>query len=149
MVIKVSNRLCSIKLSVKDYSTKEEGSFVYHGEVVELDYVNKVYMYRFYQTDSGTLQVSIDFSKDVVEIKEVSETLNMTLKLAEKSYEDCIYNFDNGAYQMVLKTRAFGFHIDENEVILDYDLYDSNDKNKEHPITRNVVEIKCEGVKVC
>ncbi|MDD6302497.1 MAG: hypothetical protein PUA56_04225 [Bacillales bacterium] len=144
----MANRLCSIKLSVKDYASKEEGSFIYHGEVVELDYINKIYRYRFYQTDAGTLAVSIDFSKDEVEIKEVNDAVNLSLKLTEKGYSDCIYKFDENN-SLILKSKAFGVHIDENQVILDYDLYASTDVNKEHPITRNVVEIICEVNKVC
>ena len=33
----MNSRLCKIELNVKDYSTKDKGSFSYHGEVVVID----------------------------------------------------------------------------------------------------------------
>ena len=75
------NRLCKITLAVKDYQTQQKGSFTYNGEVISLDSNLKHYYYRFYETDAGTLAVSIDFSKPKIIIVEQSDQVLMTLGL--------------------------------------------------------------------
>lgn len=142
------NRLCKITLSVKDYQTQQKGSFTYNGEVISLDSNLKHYYYRFYETDAGTLSVSIDFSKPKIIIVEQSEQVVMTLGLNLSSNEKCIYQLDSN-HHLQLVTKAWEIDIEEERVYLDYDLYDASDVNLEHPISRNIVEIICEGKKVC
>ena len=143
------NRLCKITLSVKDYETQQKGSFTYNGEVISLDSNLKHYYYRFYETDAGTLAVSIDFSKPKVIIVEQSEQVLMTLSLNLENKERCVYQLDANHY-LELITRTWEMDISESRVYLDYDLYDKSDVNLEHPISRNVVEIICEGgKKIC
>lgn len=142
------NKLCKITLSVKDYQTQQKGSFTYNGEVISLDSNLKHYYYRFYETDAGTLSVSIDFSKPKIIIVEQSEQVVMTLGLNLSKNEKCIYQLDSN-HHLELVTKAWEIDIEEDRVYLDYDLYDASDVNLEHPISRNIVEIKCEGKKVC
>ena len=142
------NRLCKITLAVKDYETQQKGSFTYNGEVISLDSNLKHYYYRFYETDAGTLSVSIDFSKPKVIIVEQSEQVLMTLSLNLASNERCVYKLDEN-HHLNLVTKAWEMDISEDRVYLDYDLYDASDVNLEHPISRNIVEIICEGNKIC
>ena len=142
------NRLCKITLAVKDYETQQKGAFTYNGEVISLDSNLKHYYYRFYETDAGTLSVSIDFSKPKVIIVEQSEQVLMTLSLNLASNERCVYKLDEN-HQLNLVTKAWEMDISEDRVYLDYDLYDASDVNLEHPISRNIVEIICEGNKIC
>ena len=144
----MANRLCKITLSVKDYQTQQKGSFTYNGEVISLDSKLKHYYYRFYETDAGTLSVSIDFSKPKIIIVEQSEQVVMTLGLNLTNNEKCIYQLDS-SHHLQLVTKAWEIDIEEDRVYLDYDLYDASDVNLEHPISRNIVEIICEGKKVC
>lgn len=137
------NRLCKITLSVKDYTTQQKGSFTYNGEVISQDDNLKHYYYRFYETDAGTLAVSIDFSKPKVIIVEQSEQVVMTLGLNLGKVERCIYQLDAN-HHLELVTKTWEIQIENDRVYLDYDLYDASDVNLEHPISRNVVEIKCE-----
>ena len=141
------NRLCKITLSVKDYQTQQKGSFTYNGEVISLESNLKHYYYRFYETDAGTLSVSIDFSKPKIIIVEQSEQVLMTLGLNLQQNERCIYQLDEN-HHLELTTKTWEIDIQENRVYLDYDLYDSSDVNLEHPISRNIVEIICEGEKI-
>lgn len=142
------NRLCKITLAVKDYETQQKGAFTYNGEVISLDSNLKHYYYRFYETDAGTLSVSIDFSKPKVIIVEQSEQVLMTLSLNLASNERCVYKLDEN-HHLNLVTKAWEMDISEDRVYLDYDLYDASDVNLEHPISRNIVEIICEGNKIC
>ena len=141
------NRLCKITLSVKDYQTQQKGSFTYTAEVISLESNLKHYYYRFYETDAGTLSVSIDFSKPKIIIVEQSEQVLMTLGLNLQQNERCIYQLDEN-HHLELTTKTWEIDIQENRVYLDYDLYDSSDVNLEHPISRNIVEIICEGEKI-
>lgn len=140
------NRLCKITLAVKDYQTQQKGSFTYNGEVISLDSNLKHYYYRFYETDAGTLAVSIDFSKPKIIIVEQSDQVLMTLGLNLTKNERCVYQLDAN-HHLELTTKAWEIDITETRVYLDYDLYDASDVNLEHPISRNVVEIICEGKK--
>lgn len=140
------NRLCKITLAVKDYQTQQKGSFTYNGEVISLDSNLKHYYYRFYETDAGTLAVSIDFSKPKIIIVEQSDQVLMTLGLNLTKNERCVYQLDEN-HHLELTTKAWEIDISETRVYLDYDLYDASDVNLEHPISRNVVEIICEGKK--
>lgn len=140
------NRLCKITLAVKDYQTQQKGSFTYNGEVISLDSNLKHYYYRFYETDAGTLAVSIDFSKPKIIIVEQSDQVLMTLGLNLTKNERCVYQLDEN-HHLELTTKAWEIDITETRVYLDYDLYDASDVNLEHPISRNVVEIICEGKK--
>ena len=140
------NRLCKITLSVKDYTTQQKGSFTYNGEVISQDDNLKHYYYRFYETDAGTLAVSIDFSKPKIIIVEQSDQVLMTLGLNLTRNERCVYQLDAN-HHLELTTKAWEIDITETRVYLDYDLYDASDVNLEHPISRNVVEIICEGKK--
>lgn len=144
----MGNRLCKITLAVKDYETQQKGSFTYNGEVISLDSNLKHYYYRFYETDAGTLSVSIDFSKSKVIIVEQSEQILMTLALNLSNPERCVYQLDSN-HHLNLVTKTWEMDLEESRVYLDYDLYDVNDVNLEHPISRNMVEIICEGNKIC
>ena len=106
------NRLCKITLSVKDYQTQQKGSFTYNGEVISLDSNLKHYYYRFYETDAGTLSVSIDFSKPKIIIVEQSEQVVMTLGLNLSSNEKCIYQLDSN-HHLQLVTKAWEIDIEE------------------------------------
>jgi len=82
----MNTRLCTIELSVKDYTTKESGTFSYNGEVVVIDEGLKQYDFRFYNTDSGTLAVSIDNSKEVAE--KISSTADKLVDKGLKAQEN-------------------------------------------------------------
>lgn len=141
MVKYMANKLCKITLSVKDYETRKSGSFIYEGEVIELDAELKRFMYRFYETDLGTLNVSIDFSKDKVIIVESSDNVLLTLALKKDEYCKCNYRLDEN-HSIFLENKAFTIDISDSKVYLDYDLFDSKDKNHDKPISRNIVEIE-------
>ena len=70
----------------------------------------------------------------------------MTLGLNLTKNERCVYQLDAN-HHLELTTKAWEIDITETRVYLDYDLYDASDVNLEHPISRNVVEIICEGKK--
>ena len=72
----------------------------------------------------------------------------MTLSLNLASNERCVYKLDEN-HHLNLVTKAWEMDISEDRVYLDYDLYDASDVNLEHPISRNIVEIICEGNKIC
>ncbi len=145
----MANKLCKITLSVKDYETRKSGSFTYNGEVIELDSDLKRYMYRFYETDLGTLSVSIDFSKDKVIIVESSDNALLTLAIQKDQFNKCNYKLDAN-HSIFLENKGFDVMITPSKVYLDYDLYDPNDKKHAKPISRNVVEIEVEETKkVC
>ena len=145
----MANKLCKITLSVKDYETRKSGSFTYNGEVIELDSDLKRYMYRFYETDLGTLSVSIDFSKDKVIIVESSDNVLLTLALQKDQFNKCNYKLDVN-HSMFLENKCFETMITPTKIYLDYDLYDTKDKKHTKPISRNVVEIEVEeNKKVC
>ena len=145
----MKTRLCSINLSVRDYSTKDTGSFSYHGEVVVIDYDLKQYDFRFYNTDSGTLAVSIDCSKDVIKVIEQSETVNLIMGLKVDEFHQCVYRFDENN-RLELLTRAWDLVVEDNHIMFEYDLYDKNDVNHDRPLTKNTVRIDFEGEsKVC
>ena len=144
----MTTRLCTINLSIKDYDTKEEGKVVYNGEVVSIDADLKHYMFRFYNTESGTLLVTVDASKDVIKVIEKSDSINLLMEIKVDTYQDCIYNIDSS--RLELETRTFDVSIEDDMIILDYDLYAKNDINHDKPLTRNVVKIEFEGDrKVC
>lgn len=142
----MANLLAKLILHVKDYKTKEEADTSFVGEVVSVDSDLKTNIYRFFETDSGTLMVSIDYKKEKVIIQERSDNVHLTLELEEGNFGKCIYSFDANN-TLNLESRAWEIKVDEDHVYLDYDLYAPNDHDK--PMTRNIVEIKCEVKKPC
>ncbi len=140
------SRIARLKLEIKDYATKEQVTNEFIGEVVSIDESLKSNLYRFFETDMGTILVSIDYHKEQVVIQENSETIKLSMVLKNGCLEKCVYHFDGNNY-LELKTKAFEIVIDENNVKLDYDLYNLSDMN--HPMTRNVIEITCEENRVC
>ena len=143
----MASTLSKLELSVKDYQSNEEAKVTYHGEVVSLDSATKTYLYRFFETDSGTLMVSLDFSKeDKVRVSEINDNIKMMMELVLNDYGVCSHQFD-AVNVLNLKTKTLNIKINEEEVILEYDLYDPRDL--EQPITRNIVKINCEGGKPC
>ena len=144
----MNTRLCKIELNVKDYSTKDKGSFSYHGEVVVIDEDLKQYDFRFYNTDAGTLLVSIDASKDFIKVVEVNDNINLQMELKLEEFKSCRYQFDPNNF-LLFETRCWDLSFNENEIVLDYDLFDRNDIKHEQPLTRNTVRINFEGVKAC
>lgn len=144
----MNTRLCSINLSIKDYESKEEGKVEYHGEVVSIDEDLKHYMFRFFNTDSGTLAVSIDASKDVIKVIEHSEGVKLIMGIKEGTYQDCVYEIDSS--RLELETRTFEVNIEDNYISFDYDLFAKSDVNHDKAMTRNIVRIDFEGEKkVC
>ena len=144
----MSTKLCSIELKVKDYLTNEEGSFSYHGEVVVIDYDLRQYDFRFYDTDAGTLLVSIDASKDICKVVEQNDNINLQMNLKKDEIHPCIYRLDK-SNALLLETKAFGLDFIDNQIILEYDLFDKNDVEHVNPLTRNIVKIDFEGEKAC
>ena len=142
----MANLLAELKLHVKDYQTKEEASTKFVGEVVSSDSDLKTNLYRFFETDSGTLMVSIDYKKEKIIIQERNDTIKLYLELELNKEGRCSYSFDP-TNTLELTSKAWEINISEDSVYLDYDLYNPNDLDK--PLTRNVVEIKCEGKKPC
>lgn len=140
------SRIAKLKLEIKDYSTKDQAINEFVGEVVSIDESLKTNLYRFFETDMGTILVSIDYHNEQVVIQENSETIRLIMVLKDSCFEKCVYHFDENNY-LELKTKAFEIVIDESYVRLDYDLYNPSDLD--HPMTRNVIEITCEGNKVC
>ena len=144
----MTTRLCTIKLSIRDYDTKEEGKVVYNGEVVSIDEELRHYMFRFYNTESGTLLVTVDASKEVIKVIEKSENINLSMGIKIDTYEECIYDIDSS--RLELETRTFDVQFENNVILFDYDLYAKNDIEHRKPLTRNVVRIEYEGdKKVC
>lgn len=145
----MKTRLCTINLSVKDYVTKEKGSFSYHGEVVVIDKELKQYDFRFYNTDAGTLAVSIDCSKKTIKVVEHSDAINLSLELELNEYRDCVYRFDANN-TLNLLTKAWEVEISDDHILFDYDLYPINDSSSDGALTRNIVRIDFEGEnKIC
>ena len=142
----MANLLAKLILHVKDYKTKEEADTSFVGEVVSVDSELKTNIYRFFETDSGTLMVSIDYKKEKIIIQERNDSVHMTLELELNKFGRCIYSFDP-TNTLELETKCWEAHIDEDHVYLDYDLYVPGDHDK--PLTRNIVEIKCEVKKPC
>ena len=142
----MANLLSKLKLHVKDYSTNEEAEEHFFGEVVSLDFDLKTNLYRFFNEESGALMISIDFSKDKVNIQERNSNVNLYLELEENATSKCIYKFDEKT-NLELSTKTHKIEILEDHIILDYDLFNPNDLNQ--PLTRNTVEINCEVEKAC
>ena len=91
----MASTLSKLELSVKDYQSNEEAKVTYHGEVVSLDSATKTYLYRFFETDSGTLMVSLDFSKeDKVRVSEINDNIKMMMELVLNDYGVCSHQFD-------------------------------------------------------
>jgi hypothetical protein len=134
------SRLCKIKLSCKDYKTKEYGEYVFQGEVVLLDSDLKKYLYRFFDEEGEPLSVSIDFSKNVVSIIEERKDIVIHLLLEKDQMNKCLYQLGQSNY-LEFKTLTWDWMFDENRVYLDYDLYAMEDQKNDHPISRNQVEI--------
>lgn len=137
----MKTRIAKLVLEIKDYQNSEKASSEFVGELVSADISLKNIIYRFFETDSGTLMVSIDYSSDVVTIQEKNDTIKLTLRLKLNEYQECIYHFDDNNY-LKLSTKANQIEIDGENLILDYDLF--NPQDLDHPLTRNIVKINCE-----
>jgi hypothetical protein len=144
----MKTKLSTIELKVKDYATNEIGSFSYHGEVVIIDKDLGRYDFRFYETDAGTLSVSIDTSKDVIRVVELNDNVNLNMGIKAGEYHPCIYHFDP-TNRLLLETRGIETKFEGRRIILEYDLFDRNDEKHKNPITRNKVTIEFEGVEAC
>lgn len=142
----MSNSLAKFKLSMKDYSSKQSASVEYNGEVVSLDSDLKTYLYRFFETDAGTLMIGIDFSKEKVIVTEENDNVRLRMELSIDESGKVVYHLDS-SHSMTLYSKAFVLEFDEEKVVLDYDLYDSDKLEK--PVTRNRVEIIAERGPLC
>ena len=123
----MANLLAKLSLWVKDYQTNEEAETTFAGEIVSIDQNLKTNIYRFFNEESGSLLVSIDYSNEKILIQERSANVK-----------------NNSLY---LLTKAYKIEIDDNNVLLEYDLFNPNDVI--NPLTRNIVKIECEVRKPC
>jgi hypothetical protein len=142
----MSNKLAKFKLEMKDYATRQRASVEYNGEVVSLDSDLKTYLYRFFETDAGTLMIGIDFSKEKIIITETNDNVKMRMELSLDETGKCTYRLD-ADHSMNLFTKTFILKLTEEEVVLEYDLYDSDKLDK--PVTANKVTITAEREKLC
>lgn len=142
----MANRLATLTIRVEDYETKLDASTSFNGEVVAYDPDLKNYLFRFFETDSGTLLVSIDYSKEKVIVTEKNDVVDLFLELELNQTGKCIYRFDANN-SLNLESKSFEIEISEDKLSLGYDLYALNDNSK--PLTKNRVEIICEGYKPC
>ena len=88
------SRIAKLKLEIKDYSTKDQAMNEFVGEVVSIDESLKTNLYRFFETDMGTILVSIDYHNEQVVIQENSETIRLIMVLKDSCFEKCVYHFD-------------------------------------------------------
>ena len=142
----MSNSLAKFKLNMKDYSSKQSATVEYNGEVVSLDSDLKTYLYRFFETDAGTLMIGIDFSKEKVIVTEENDNVKLRMELSLNETGRVLYHLDS-THSMILYSKAFTLDFDEEQVVLDYDLYDSDKLDK--PVTRNKVVISAERGPLC
>ena len=141
----MANRLAKLTLSVS--SVEEPTPYVnaFHGEVVSQDSDLKTNVYRFFETDYGTLLVSIDYSKDKIVIQERSQIVNMTIHLQEGKVCSCSLLLEGR--EMRLNTKTLSINISENKIALEYEIYVPEDL--ENYLTRNKIEIDCEVSNTC
>lgn len=141
----MANRLAKLTLSVSSLEEPTPYVNVFHGEVVSQDSDLKTNVYRFFETDYGTLLVSIDYSKDKIVIQERSQIVNMTIHLQEGKVCSC--NLLLEGREMRLNTKTLSINISENKIALEYEIYVPEDlKNY---LTRNKIEIDCEVSNTC
>ncbi|MBE6132576.1 MAG: hypothetical protein E7180_04210 [Erysipelotrichaceae bacterium] len=141
----MANRLAKLTLSVSNREENEPYVNVYHGEVVSTDSDLKTNAYRFYETDYGTLLVSIDYSKEKIVIQERSQIVNMTIHLQKDKVCSCNLVLEEG--EIRLSTKGVEINISENNIKLEYQVYVPNDL--ENYITKNRIEIDCEVDNSC
>ena len=146
MVIEMANLLAKLSLWVKDYQTNEEAETTFAGEIVSIDQNLKTNIYRFFNEESGSLLVSIDYSNEKILIQERSANVKMHLELLDAKMANCNYQFDENN-SLYLLTKAYKIEIDDNNFLLEYDLFNPNDVI--NPLTRNIVKIECEVRKPC
>lgn len=141
----MANRLAKLTLSVSSLEEPTPYVNVFHGEVVSQDSDLKTNVYRFFETDYGTLLVSIDYSKDKIVIQERSQIVNMTIHLQEGKVCSCILLLEGR--EMRLNTKTLSINISENKIALEYEIYVPEDL--ENYLTRNKIEIDCEVSNTC
>ena len=141
----MANRLAKLTLSVSSVEEPTPYVNVFHGEVVSQDSDLKTNVYRFFETDYGTLLVSIDYSKDKIVIQERSQIVNMTIHLQEGKICSCILLLEGR--EMRLNTKTLSINISENKIALEYEIYVPEDL--ENYLTRNKIEIDCEVSNTC
>ena len=141
----MANRLAKLTLSVSSLEEPTPYVNVFHGEVVSQDSDLKTNVYRFFETDYGTLLVSIDYSKDKIVIQERSQIVNMTIHLQEGKICSCSLLLEGR--EMRLNTKTLSINISENKIALEYEIYVPDDL--ENYLTRNTIEIDCEVSNTC
>lgn len=141
----MANRLAKLTLSVSSVEEPTPYVNVFHGEVVSQDSDLKTNVYRFFETDYGTLLVSIDYSKDKIVIQERSQIVNMTIHLQEGKICSCSLLLEGR--EMRLNTKTLSINISENKIALEYEIYVPEDL--ENYLTRNKIEIDCEVSNTC
>lgn len=141
----MANRLAKLTLSVSSVEEPTPYVNVFHGEVVSQDSDLKTNVYRFFETDYGTLLVSIDYSKDKIVIQERSQIVNMTIHLQEGKICSCSLLLEGR--EMRLNTKTLSINISENKIALEYEIYIPEDL--ENYLTRNKIEIDCEVSNTC
>lgn len=141
----MANRLAKLTLSVSSLEEPTPYVNVFHGEVVSQDSDLKTNVYRFFETDYGTLLVSIDYSKDKIVIQERSQIVNMTIHLQEGKVCSCSLLLEGR--EMRLNTKTLSINISENKIALEYEIYVPEDL--ENYLTRNKIEIDCEVSNTC
>jgi len=141
----MANRLAALTLSVRDYSTDERAEVRFNGEVVSLDDSGKVNIYRFFETENGTMMVTVDYSKEKIVVREQSETVLLSLELSEDLFGNVSYRIDGN--RLDLRSKMKRFETADGSICMEYDLFASDDL--QHPLTCNQVEIRCEVIKPC
>ena len=141
----MANRLAKLTLSVSSLEEPTPYANVFHGEVVSQDSDLKTNIYRFFETDYGTLLVSIDYSKDKIVIQERSQIVNMTIHLQEGKICSCSLLLEGR--EMRLNTKTLSINISENKIALEYEIYVPEDLV--NYLTRNKIEIDCEVSNTC
>lgn len=103
----MANRLAALTLSVRDYSTDERAEVRFNGEVVSLDDSGKVNIYRFFETENGTMMVTVDYSKEKIVVREQSETVLLSLELSEDLFGNVSYRIDGNRLDLRSKMKRF------------------------------------------
>lgn len=141
----MANRLADFTLSVTDYATNERAKFDFKGEVVSIDVSGKVNIFRFFETENGTMMVTVDYSKEKIVVREQSETVFLSLELIEDQIGKASYRIDGNFLELRSKMRRF--ETTDDSMRIEYDLFSSDDLL--HPLTCNQVEIRYEVIKPC
>ena len=106
---------------------------------IEQDDDYKKYLYQFFSEDTGLINVEIDFSKDIIKIREKNDIVYMDMKFKNGILQDCQYNFIEANSTLYFKTLLKDFSISKEFVEFEYDLFDAADLTS--PLTRNVIQI--------